>query len=51
MTTFGEKRADQGEVVVRLVGPMTPLKLALWPDLYLGQAYMNGSLAFEREDL
>ena len=51
VTTFGEKRADQGEVVVRLVGPMTPLKLALWPDLYLGQAYMNGSLAFEREDL
>jgi cyclopropane-fatty-acyl-phospholipid synthase len=51
VTTFGEKRADQGEVVVRLAGPMTPLKLALWPDLYLGQAYMNGSLVFERGDL
>jgi hypothetical protein len=27
---------------------MTPLKLALWPDLYLGEAYMNGSLVVER---
>jgi cyclopropane-fatty-acyl-phospholipid synthase len=51
VTTFGEKRADQGEIVVRLVGPMTPLKLALWPDLYLGEAYMNGSLVLERGDL
>jgi cyclopropane-fatty-acyl-phospholipid synthase len=50
VTTFGERR-DQREVVVRLVGPMTPLKLALWPDLYLGEAYMNGSLVLERGDL
>jgi cyclopropane-fatty-acyl-phospholipid synthase len=51
VTTFGEKRADKKEIVVRLVGPMTPLKLALWPDLYLGEAYMNGSLVLERGDL
>jgi hypothetical protein len=30
---------------------MAPLKLALWPDLYLGEAYMNGSLVLERRDL
>jgi hypothetical protein len=30
---------------------MAPLKLALWPDLYLGEAYMNGSLVLERGDL
>jgi cyclopropane-fatty-acyl-phospholipid synthase len=51
VTTFGEKRADKKEIVVRLVGTMTPLKLALWPDLYLGEAYMNGSLVLERGDL
>jgi cyclopropane-fatty-acyl-phospholipid synthase len=30
---------------------MAPLKLALWLDLYLGAAYMNGSLVLERGDL
>jgi cyclopropane-fatty-acyl-phospholipid synthase len=51
VTTFGERRGDQNEVVVRLVGPMTSLKLALRPDLYLGEAYMNSSLVLERGDL
>jgi cyclopropane-fatty-acyl-phospholipid synthase len=52
-TIFGDKSADQAEVdvVVRLVGQLTPLKLALWPDLYLGEAYMNGSLVLERGSL
>ncbi len=53
VTVFGEKDTDRAEadVVVRLIGWMTPLKLALWPDLYLGEAYMNGSLVFERGSL
>jgi cyclopropane-fatty-acyl-phospholipid synthase len=53
VTILGERNADQAEaeVVVRLLGRMTPLKLALWPDLYLGEAYMNGSLVLERGDL
>jgi cyclopropane-fatty-acyl-phospholipid synthase len=53
VTVFGEKNTHEAEaeVVVRLVGRMTPLKLALWPDLYLGEAYMNGSLVLERGDL
>jgi cyclopropane-fatty-acyl-phospholipid synthase len=54
VTIFGDTNADdeaRAEVVVRLLGWMTPLKLALWPDLYLGEAYMNGSLVLERGSL
>lgn len=49
---FGEN-SDQvaAKVVVRVTGWITALKLALWPDLYLGEAYMNGSLVLERGDL
>src|SRR5262249_20889198 len=51
VTTFGEKRPHRGGVVVHLVGSMTPLKFSRWLDLYLGEAYMNGSLVLERGDL
>jgi cyclopropane-fatty-acyl-phospholipid synthase len=53
VTTFGEKNADQAaaKVVVRVTRWITALKLGLWPDLYLGEAYMNGSLVLERGDL
>ncbi|MGC1345692.1 MAG: hypothetical protein WA863_06205, partial [Methyloceanibacter sp.] len=47
VTIVGDENAESAEVVARLTGRMTPLKLALWPDLYLGEAYMNGSLVLE----
>ncbi|GAB1715184.1 MAG: cyclopropane-fatty-acyl-phospholipid synthase [Nitrobacter sp.] len=46
---YGEEHRPQ--VVVRLNGPLTPLKLALHPYLYLGEAYMDGSLRLERGTL
>ena len=39
------------DVVVRLRGALTPLKLVLDPYLYLGQAYMDGDLVIEKGDL
>jgi cyclopropane-fatty-acyl-phospholipid synthase len=36
---------------VRLVGRLTPLKLALYPDLFLGEAYMDGMLRLEHGSL
>jgi cyclopropane-fatty-acyl-phospholipid synthase len=46
--TFGEA-ADP--VIVRLHDRLTPLKLAVWPDLYLGEAYMDGKLTVENGSL
>ncbi len=45
---FGERVPDQPDVVVKLRSRLTSLKLALWPDLYLGEAYMAGDLTIER---
>jgi len=39
------------DVVVRLKGRLTPVKLALAPDFYLGEAYMDGLLTIERGTL
>jgi cyclopropane-fatty-acyl-phospholipid synthase len=39
------------EVAVRLMKRATAVKLALWPDLYLGEAYMAGDLVIERGSL
>jgi cyclopropane-fatty-acyl-phospholipid synthase len=38
-------------VAVRLTGALTTIKLALRPDLYIGEAYMDGSLHIERGSL
>ena len=38
-------------MAVRLKGVLTPLKLALHPDLYLGELYMDGALVLERGSL
>ena len=46
---YGEGHRPQ--VVVRLNGLFTPLKLALHPYLYLGESYMDGSLCLERGTL
>jgi cyclopropane-fatty-acyl-phospholipid synthase len=47
----GEAAIGQPDVVVKLTGRLTSLKLALWPDLYLGEAYMTGELVIERGNL
>lgn len=39
------------QALVRLVGRLTPLKLALCPDLFLGEAYMEGLLYLEQGSL
>jgi cyclopropane-fatty-acyl-phospholipid synthase len=50
---FGEVTAAEPrpDVAVRLKGALTPLKLALHPDLYLGELYMDGALVLERGTL
>ncbi len=51
MSRYGQNKASGPDVAVRLVGPLTPLKLGLHPDLYLGEAYMSGALRLERGTL
>src|SRR6476661_4201908 len=50
---FGELTAAEPrpDVTVRLKGALTPLKLALYPDLYFGELYVNGALLIERGTL
>jgi cyclopropane-fatty-acyl-phospholipid synthase len=50
---FGELTAAEPrqDVAVRLKGALTSLKLALYPDLYLGELYMDGALVLERGTL
>lgn len=43
--TFGDPGASP--LIVHLHGRMTPVKLAVWSDLYLGEAYMHGQLTIE----
>lgn len=52
-TGFGEVPADapQLDVIVRLKGALTPAKIAIRPDLYLGECYMDGALVIERGTL
>lgn len=52
-TTFGaDPDANAGpDVTVRIVGLLTPIKLALHPDLHFGEAYMDGALVIERGTL
>jgi cyclopropane-fatty-acyl-phospholipid synthase len=46
--TFGDDKSGAKPVTVRLRGRMTPLKLALDPDRFLGEVYMDGSLVMEQ---
>jgi cyclopropane-fatty-acyl-phospholipid synthase len=50
---FGEVKAaaPRPDVAVRLKGVLTPWKLALHPDLYFGELYMDGALVLERGTL
>src|SRR4051794_11173438 len=50
---FGELTAAEPrpDVTVRLKGALTPLKLALHPDLYFGELYVDGALLIERGTL
>jgi cyclopropane-fatty-acyl-phospholipid synthase len=47
----GEPGGDLPEVVVKLTNRFTSLKLALRPDLYLGEAYLAGELVIKRGSL
>jgi cyclopropane-fatty-acyl-phospholipid synthase len=50
--TFGAKKSSEvPDVVVRIKDRWLPLKLAISPSLHLGEAYMDGSLIFERGDI
>ena len=46
---FGD--GTRPEVTVRLTAPDLPRRLALNPDLALGEAYMDGTLTIDRDDL
>ena len=49
---FGQSiAAEPRPVVVCLKGALAPLKLALHPDLYFGELYMDGALVIERGTL
>jgi cyclopropane-fatty-acyl-phospholipid synthase len=50
---FGEAKASEPlpDVAVRLKGALTSWKLALHPDLYFGELYMDGALVLERGTL
>ena len=50
---FGELTAAEPrpDVAVRLKGALTSLKLALHPDLYFGELYVDGALIIERGTL
>ena len=48
---FGDGAGSGDGIVVRLRGRLTPLKLAVHPDLYLGQSYMDGDLVVEQGSL
>ena len=43
--------ATQADIAIRLTGRTTPLTLALHSDLYLGEAYIDGTLHLERGTL
>lgn len=43
--------ASGPDVVLRLKGPLTALKIALRPNLHFGEAYMDGSVIIENGDL
>lgn len=48
---FGPGKASNPDVAVRLTGRLTPLKLSLDPDLFLGEAYMDGDMHLEQGTL
>lgn len=50
---FGQVPTDvpRLDVVVRLKGVLTPAKIAVNPDLYLGKCYMDGALVIEKGTL
>ncbi len=49
--SVGDSTASQSDVVVRLNGSFIGLLLSLRPQLYLGEAYMNGKLVIEHGSL
>ncbi len=52
-THYGRAPAEEPhlDVTVRLKGVLTPTKLAINPDLYVGECYMDGTLVIEQGTL
>lgn len=50
-TVFGQPVAGIPDIVVRITDRATAWKIALRPDPYFGEAYMNGSLIIEKGGL
>lgn len=51
ISRYGRAKSSTPDVAIRLVGRLTPFKLGLDPDLFLGEAYMDGALRLERGTL
>jgi cyclopropane-fatty-acyl-phospholipid synthase len=49
--SFGKQDRDEPDIVVRLTTQTAPWLIALHPDRYLGEAYMDGQLLVEKGDL
>jgi cyclopropane-fatty-acyl-phospholipid synthase len=49
--SFGKQDRDEPDIVVRLTTQTAPWLIALHPDRYLGEAYMDGQLLVEQGDL
>jgi hypothetical protein len=49
--SFGERERGEPDIVVRLTTPKAPWLIALHPDRYLGEAYVDGHLLIEQGDL
>jgi cyclopropane-fatty-acyl-phospholipid synthase len=49
--SFGKQDRDEPDIVVRLTTQAAPWLIALHPDRYLGEAYMDGQLLIEQGDL
>jgi cyclopropane-fatty-acyl-phospholipid synthase len=49
--SFGERGRAEPDIVVRFTTQIAPWLIALHPDRYLGEAYMNGQLLIEQGDL
>ena len=48
--SFGERERGEPDVAVRLTTKKAPWLIALHPDRYLGEAYMDGHLLIEQGD-
>ena len=48
---YGSVSGRGPDVAIQITGTLTPLKLGLHPDLYIGETYMEGALCLQRGTL